>query len=148
MDDLASVEDVAKFAGTLASDWMLFVEDRSHSIRKTTGLPKRWLDNLPGHMQTFSGTAQPGEFYVFQIGLFAAKAATGPIAVRYENLPGTRCFNLGGTNFLGQPFIKPVRVGKGKVQACGSALMCRRPPPARFKARLSLRRPVSRKPST
>ena len=117
MDDLASVEDVAKFAGTLASDWMLFVEDRSHSIRKTTGLPKRWLDNLPGHMQTFSGTAQPGEFYVFQIGLFAAKAATGPIAVRYENLPGTRCFNLGGTNFLGQPFIKPVRVGKGKVQA-------------------------------
>ena len=100
------------------TDWTLFVEDRSHSIRKTTGLPKRWLDNLPGHTQTFSGTAQPGEFYVFQIGLFAAKAATGPIAVRYENLPGIRCFNLGGTNFLGQAVHQSRSVsGKGKLQA-------------------------------
>ena len=37
MDDLASAEDVARFAGTLGTDWTLFVEDRAHSIRKTTG---------------------------------------------------------------------------------------------------------------
>jgi hypothetical protein len=45
MDDLAGPEEVAKLPG----DWLLFVEDRAHSIRKTTGLPKRWLNNLPGH---------------------------------------------------------------------------------------------------
>ena len=37
--------------------------------------------------------------------------------MRYENLPGIRCFNLGGTNFLGQALIKSVRVEKGKLQA-------------------------------
>lgn len=117
MDDLAAAEAVATFAGSLTTDWTLFVEDRSHSIRKTTGLPKRWLDNLAGHTQTFRGTAQPGEFYVFQLGLFAAKAGTGPIAVRYEQLPGIRCFNLGGTNFLGQPLVKTVQVEQGRLQA-------------------------------
>lgn len=116
MDDLASPEAVAKFAGTLATDWTLFVEDRLYSIRKTSGLPKRWLDNLAGHTQTFKGTSQPGEFYVFQLGVFAAKAATGPIAASYENLPGIRCFNLGGTDFLGRPLVKQVRVAKGRLQ--------------------------------
>ena len=48
-----------------------------HSIRRTNGLPRRWLNDLAGHTKTFLGTAQPGEFYVFQIGLWAAKAATG-----------------------------------------------------------------------
>ncbi|MCY2996090.1 MAG: DUF6067 family protein [Planctomycetota bacterium] len=117
MDDLASAEAVAKFAGSLATDWTLFVEDRAHSIRKTTGLPKRWLDNLAGHTQTFQGPAQPGEFYVFQLGLFAAKAGTGPIAVRYEQLAGIRCINLGGTDFLGQTLVKTVSVEQGKLQA-------------------------------
>ena len=115
MDDLASAEDVARFAGTLGTDWTLFVEDRAHSIRKTTGLPKRWFNDRPGHAQNIAGTAQPGEFYVFQVAVFAAKAATGPITVRYENLPGIRCFNLGGTNFLGQAFVKPLGVEKGKT---------------------------------
>ena len=53
---------------------------------------------------------------MFQVAVFAAKAATGPITVRYENLPGIRCFNLGGTNFLGQAFVKPLGVEKGRLQ--------------------------------
>ena len=117
MDDLASAEEVAQFTAALATDWTLFVEDRLHSIRKSIGLPKRWLNNRAAHGHNFAGTAQPGEFYVFQVGLFAAKAAAGPIAVRYENLPGIRCFNLGGTNFLGKPFSRPIAVEKGRLQA-------------------------------
>ena len=117
MDALASVEDVATFVGGLRTDWALFTEDRSHSIRKTAGLPQRWLNNLPAHTQAFAGTAQPGEFYVFQVGVFAAKAATGPLSVSFENLPNARCFNLGGTNFLGRAFTTPVSVEKGKLQA-------------------------------
>ncbi|MCE5278840.1 MAG: DUF6067 family protein [Planctomycetaceae bacterium] len=117
MDDLASAEDVAKFVGTLKNDWTLFVEDRAHSIRKAAGLPRRWINNLPGHTGVFVGTAQPGEFYVFQVGLFAAKAATGPLVVHCENLPGIRCFNLGGTDFLGRAFTKTVNVEKGRLQA-------------------------------
>ena len=117
MDDLASDADIAAFAGALPTGWTLFVEDRAHSIRKTSGLPKRWLTHLADHTGTFTGTAQPGEFYVFQVGVFAAKADTGPLDVRFENLPGARCFNLGGTDYLGKPFTRQVSVKHGELQA-------------------------------
>jgi len=126
MDELASPEDVAKFIADLDADWTLLVEDRSHSIRKTTGLPKRWLSDLPAHTRTFKGKAQPGEFYVFQVGVFAAKSAIGELTVQFGDLTGTgpaiaatnlRCFNLGGVDFLGRPFNKAMRVEQGKLQA-------------------------------
>ncbi len=117
MDNLADGEELAKFVATLKADWTVFVEDREHSVRKTTGLPMRWLKDLPGHTGAFEGAAHPGEFYVFQVGVFAARAATGPITIRHENLPGSRCISLGGTDYLGRPFTKPVSVEKGKLQA-------------------------------
>jgi len=126
MDELASAEEVVKFTVGLDSDWVLFVEDRSHSIRKATGLPKRWLSDLPGHTHTLTGTAQPGEFYVFQVGVFAAKSAIGELAAQFGDLAGPggaiaaanlRCFNLGGVDFLGRPFSKAPRVEQGKLQA-------------------------------
>ena len=126
MDELASADETAKFSVSLKDDWALFVEDRSHSIRKSSGLPSRWLNDLASHTQTFKGTAQPGEFYVFQIGVFAAKTAVGSLAVEFSDLKGSgetlpaaslRCFNLGGTNFMGQSFHEPVSVAQGNVQA-------------------------------
>jgi len=126
MDELASPEELARFTGGLDADWVLFVEDRSHSIRKATGLPKRWLSDLPGHTRTFNGKARPGEFYVFQIGVFAAKSAIGELAVRFSDLTGPgpaiaaanlRCFNLGGVDFLGRPFNKLLRVDRHTLQA-------------------------------
>jgi len=126
MDELASEEEAAKFTAALNTDWTLFVEDRAHSIRKTSGLPRRWLNDLSAHTQIFNGSAQPGEFYVFQIGVFAAKSAVENIEVEFTNLIGPsgalpaaslRCFNLGGTNFMGQAFHKTISVGQGKLQA-------------------------------
>jgi hypothetical protein len=126
MDELASAEEVAAFVGALKTDWTIFVEDRSHSIRRSTGLPKRWLSNLSGHTQSFNGSARPGEFYVFQIGVFAPKSATGNLAVEFSDLTGSsgsigsaslRCISLGGTNFIGQPFAQPVKVEQGRLQA-------------------------------
>ena len=126
MDDLATPREVAHFSETLQGDWTLFVEDRSHSVRWSLGLPKRWLADLPGHTGRFSGAARPGEFYVFQIGVFAAKSATGDLEVRFSDLTGSadgiestrlRCLSLGGTNFLGQPFTKQVKVPAGRLQA-------------------------------
>ena len=126
MDELASPEDVANFTAGLDGDWVLLVEDRSHSIRKSKGLPKRWLSDLPSHTGTFNGKAQPGEFYVFQIGVFAAKSTTGELAVQFGDLIGPRgaiaarnlrCFNLGGVDFLGRPFSKALGVERGKLQA-------------------------------
>ena len=126
MDELASEDEAAKFTAALNTDWTLFVEDRAHSIRKTTGLPRRWLNDLAAHTQTFNGSAQPGEFYVFQIGVFAAKAPVVNFAVEFTNLSGPsgtlaaerlRCFNLGGTNFVGHAFREIVSVAQGRLQA-------------------------------
>jgi hypothetical protein len=119
MDDLAPAEDVKKFNESLKSDWTLFTEDREHSIRRTNGLPKRWLNDLAGHTKTFHGAAQPGEFYVFQLGLWAAKKAAGPITVKYEGLNGMTCFNLGENVCIDGAMLltKQVNVEKGTLQA-------------------------------
>lgn len=125
MDDLAPAVQVAGFTASLKTDWALFVEDRLHSIRRSTNLPNRWLADLPGHTGSFSGVARPGEFYVFQIAVFAAKSATGDLAVKFSDLTasagrikstGLCCLSLGGTNFAGQPFTRQVKALKGQLQ--------------------------------
>ncbi len=126
MDVLASDAEVATLSALLKDGWALFLEDRAHPIRHANGLPARWSNDLAGHSQLFKGAAQPGEFFVFQIGVFAAKGALDKLAVEFGDLRGPggalpaaslRCFNLGGTNFVGQPFSQPVSVASGKLQA-------------------------------
>ncbi|MEI6809765.1 MAG: glycoside hydrolase domain-containing protein, partial [bacterium] len=117
MDDLASADDIAVFTAGLSADWTLFVEDRLHSIRSANGLPVRWLKNLPAHTGSFADTARPGEFYVFQAGVYAARSPIGPLDVRFIDLPGIRCFNTGGIDFVGRSFSAPVHVAKGQLQA-------------------------------
>jgi len=113
---------VAQHAGR---PYLLFPEDRKYPIRMTDDLPLRWIRSGP--TATFQGRPRPGEFYVFQIGVFAARQAIEEIAVDFAGLwsgagsqiPATafRCFNLGGTDWLGRPLTKTVSVAKGKVQA-------------------------------
>lgn len=126
MDDLASPEAVARFTAGLTTDWAVFVEDRAHSIRWAKSLPKRWLADLPGHTQTFQGKAQPGEFYVFQLGLFAARRDVGEVGLTFSDLTGPtgaikrarmRCLNLGGVDRFGASFAKQVSVPKNTMQA-------------------------------
>lgn len=126
MDVLASSEQMTAFATAATSDAVLFVEDREHSIRWAKALPKRWLENLAAHTGTFHGTVQPGEFYVFQVGAFAARRDLAGLAIDFGDLSGRagtikgsalRCFNLGGIDNQGRPFRKDVRVAQGSLQA-------------------------------
>ncbi|MBN1421238.1 MAG: hypothetical protein JXP34_20865, partial [Planctomycetes bacterium] len=104
---------------------LLFPEDRRFPIRMTGDLPLRWIRHGPS--DRFDGEAHPGEFYVFQIGVFAARAAVEDIAVAFEGLRGPdgaripasafRCFNFGGTDWLGRPFTEAVRASRGEVVA-------------------------------
>ena len=104
---------------------LLFPEDRAHPIRMNDALPQSWIKRGPTGQ--FQGQAQPGEFYCFQIGLFAARAPVSEIRIDYTDLRGAsgrmiasenfRCFNLGGIDWLGRPFEKVVSVAQGTVQA-------------------------------
>ncbi len=107
------------------SPYLLFPENRQFPIKMTDDLPLRWIQS--GANAPFLGRADRGEFYAFQVGLFAARAAVDALDVRFGELRsagGTvipaaalRCFNTGGKDWTGRAFQKTVAVPLGKVQA-------------------------------
>ncbi len=93
--------------------------------------PFRMVDDAPAVAENvaFSGTARPGEFFVFQIGV-RPKADAGPLSVRFAELrcaagvipaKSLTCLSLEGSGHDGRPLAKQIRVPAGKVQIlwCG-----------------------------
>jgi len=105
--------------------YILFPEDRLHPIKMPDNLPLRWIKNGPS--DKLSGEAQPGEYYPYQIGVFASKKAVKNVSVTFTALKTANgkiiptssmtCFNLGGTDWLGRPMKKRFDVGAGLVRA-------------------------------
>ena len=104
---------------------LVFTEAREFPIRRAPGLPARWLPQTQAKPAAFTGQAQPGEFFVFQIGVYALKD-TGPLAVEFTELTGGtgtiparawRCLSLGGIDARGRPFTKEITVKSGQLQA-------------------------------
>jgi len=112
------------------SEYLLFPEDRKFPIRMTDDLPYRWIkSNLNG---IFEGEAARGEFYAFQIGVFAAKKSIEDVEIRFSGLKMDneeeiissslfQSFNTEGINWDGKFFNKVCPIALGKVQAlwCG-----------------------------
>lgn len=106
--------------------YILFTEDRKFPIRMTTDIPYKWIaDN---RHDFFNGQADQGEYYVFQLGVWAARAGVENLHVDFsaltnkatgEQIPASTftCFNTGGTDVTGTLFEKKCSVEKGKVQA-------------------------------
>jgi hypothetical protein len=59
--------------------FLLFPEDRRLSIRLSDDLPYRWVETGP--RETFKGEADRGEFFTFQVGLWAARQTVGEVEV-------------------------------------------------------------------
>jgi hypothetical protein len=125
MTQAADEPALKAFEAANPRDYYVFTEDRSEPIRRNDLVPAHWVSADHRPLDQFAGTAQPGEFYFFQLGLFAASADVGPIDIAFEDLKaeGTipsanfRCLNLGGVDFVGRPFHKVVTVKQGRVQA-------------------------------
>jgi hypothetical protein len=128
MERSASPEEVARLlAADPQAGYYLFPEDREHPIRMNRSLPKRWIDLGP--RDGLDGKARRGEFYAFQIGVFAARRAIEDLAIAIEDLrprsadgrpipaSAVRCFNQGGIDSNGRPFRRAIGVEKGKVAA-------------------------------
>lgn len=118
-------ETEALLARNPKAPYLVFPENRANPIRMATDIPKRWID--AGTNAPFKGTADRGEFYVFQIGVFAARQNLADVRTVFSNLRSAnggeisasriQCFNTGGINWLGKPFTKIVAVAQGHVQA-------------------------------
>jgi hypothetical protein len=103
------------------SGYFVFPEDRRNSIRMTGDIPAEWAQRGPG--AALEGVAARGEFYAFQLGVWAARTPLKNVRVRFDSIPGFafRCFNLGGIDWEGHPFSRILNVDEGKIQPvwCG-----------------------------
>ena len=105
--------------------FLLFPQDRQFPIRMTDDLPQRWIQD--GSRESFRGTARRGEFFVFQVGIYACRTGVQILSIASSDLKSAsgaaipasavRCFNLGGTDWLGREFSKNVAISQGKTGA-------------------------------
>lgn len=131
MEVIATAGETLALLGRYPQEpFLLFPEDRKYPIRMADDLPFRWVQTGP--QEIFRGEAARGEFYAFQIGVYASRQAIPDLAVHFSDLKNTeagvsilasalRCVNTGGIDWNGEPLQKVCAVDKGKIQAlwCG-----------------------------
>jgi hypothetical protein len=125
----------ARHAG---AHYLLFPEERRRPVIMTDDLPRWWIE--AGANGPVTGVARRGEFFVFQIGLWAVDRGLDSVTVQFSDLSGpggTRIpatafssFNTGGVDWQGRSFSRRLRVSAGKVQAlwCGVLVAEDQPP--------------------
>lgn len=106
--------------------YFCFTENRMNDIRLRDALPEHWLERNPESRLFFQGNCMPGEFYTWQIGIYAAYNTLDDISVRFSDFTSgngkrikssaMRCFNLGGVDTNGQKFQKKISIPEGEVQ--------------------------------
>lgn len=127
MEVIATADETASLLQKRPSEnYILFTEDRKYPIRMTTDIPYKWIAD--DRHDTFTGEADKGEYYVFQLGVWAARTDVENLhvdfsalsnAVTGEQIPASSftCFNMEGMDVTGTVFKKNCSVEQGKVQA-------------------------------
>jgi hypothetical protein len=106
------------------ADFLTFPEAREHPIRLLDEIPEGWTSRSPRDLQFFSASAQPGEFFVFQIGVLAHKKGIAGLDVTCTPFEGDAsfpasaltCFNTSGIDFRGRAFTRSISVPAGRIQ--------------------------------
>jgi Glycoside hydrolase 123, N-terminal domain len=138
MEVIATAEETAALlAEHPDAPYLLFPEDRRFPVRMADELPLRWVQSGP--QSDLNGEAARGEFYAFQIGVFAARASIEDLDVQVSDLnlvadsplpgrpsasilsSGAHSFNTRGVNWDGKDFKKACAIPRGKIQPlwCG-----------------------------
>ena len=119
---------LTKYADVLKErKFFIFPELRDNSIKWYDSIQEEKVRNSISK-KSFSMSAQPGEFYTFQIGVWALKSDLDDIQVEFSELKKNNsdqfvhagditCFNKGGTDFRGNAFTKKISVQSGRIQA-------------------------------
>lgn len=96
--------------------FLLFGEDRAHPLGRYERLPARWALATP--FAPLDVTADRGEFYAVQAGVYALQELAG-LRAEIRGLPfAVRCLSTGGVDARGQAFERHVSVSEG----CAGAL--------------------------
>lgn len=104
----------------------IFPETRENPIKWYDSLKVSWLENDHA-VGLFTVHSQPGEYLIYQVGVWALKNTIEDLEVGLSDLAGNNgvihvseamtCFNKGGISSQGLPFSKKVRVPKDRIQA-------------------------------
>lgn len=123
MQNYASEKQVAELLDRFPDrPYVLFPESRENAIRLLDGIPEEWTKRAQQQMDAIAFAAQPGEYFVFQIGVFAARTDLQSISWLASDFSGSQklgsltCFNLEGTNLSGKSFLKDISAKEGEVQ--------------------------------
>ncbi|KIC96487.1 glycoside hydrolase domain-containing protein [Flavihumibacter solisilvae] len=125
MEVVASPSEVKTLLANYSrKDMIVFPEDRMYPIRMNDRLPSRWIKK--GTAAGFEGKAFRGEFYSFQLGLYALRQLED-VTVSFSSLKSASglvipasafsCINTSGTDYKTQKFVKSITVNAGQVQA-------------------------------
>ena len=111
-----------------AHSFIVFPENRIHSIRMRHDLPQRWI--VKGVQNSFTDTAMRGEYLAFQLGVYALQDLQA-VSIKFydfKNAAGkiiaaknSSCINTDGVKYDASLYSNKVHVTKGEVQAmwCG-----------------------------
>jgi hypothetical protein len=125
MEVIATKEETDQLIQKNKSEaFLIFPEDRLHSIRMTDDLPERWIKKERNN--SFMDTAMKGENFAYQLGMYALQHIKN-LKIQFSDLKNNNgkiisarnmsCLNTVGTNYEGKPMHKVVDIEKGKVQA-------------------------------
>ncbi len=126
-DNVNTVDALMKYSSELQQKkFLVFPEIREYPLKWFDSIPeKRIPEGLSG--QEFTLTANPGEYFVFQLGVWALHDDLENIEIEYSGLKGNgnkmipassvTCFNKGGIDFKGDAFAKTITTEAGRVQA-------------------------------
>ena len=126
MEVIATQEEMRKLIDNeKGRNFLIFPESRENSIRMRKDLPHHWMER--GAFQDYRADVCRGEFFVFQLGVYAHKANLENIGIGFSNLQAESgsmtiaaedmtCFNLEGISYLGEPFRKHISLSKQEIR--------------------------------
>lgn len=126
MEAMATADEVRTITEAFDQPFYLFGEDRANGIHHFNAIPRHWITEKSEHLSIFKGAANPGEFYVFQIGVYAPDQSIGELAVETTDLTAqdtrisagdVECLSIDGVDFMGEGFKKKLTVATGRVHA-------------------------------
>lgn len=123
-----SKETTAIIQKNKGKKYIVFPEDRMHPVIMKDHLPYRWVKNETNNI--FKGEAAKGEYYAFQLGIFALQSLEN-VTVNFTDLKDEKgavisasaltCLNTNGTQYDGTALKKQVNIPGKEIQSlwCG-----------------------------
>jgi hypothetical protein len=121
----ATPESLERFVSQYEqSPFLTIPESRERPIRLFDGIPELWTRRTPAELTSFTASPRPGEYFTFQIGVYAHRKELRGLQVTWSSTGGSpalstkdiTCFNTSGVNDRGERFQKSLTVPRGRVQ--------------------------------